>query len=279
MIRIRRMTAADIPLGMRLKEQAGWNQTEADWRRFLAMEPKGCLVAEFDDVPVGTTTTCIFGKVAWIAMVLVDKRVRGRGVGRALVTHALAYLDAAGVRSIRLDATSLGQPLYEKLGFRAQFELVRYVGVLPVRGRVASVRRAKPEDWSDLLRLDRKATGTGRAKLLERLFAEQPNDVWLSELKGYTASGYFTVRRGSQALQLGPVIGDDEVGGDLLNHACHVYKGEHVYFDIPRHNTNSQAFALGWGLTEQRSLVRMCRGADVREDLDRLWASSGPEKG
>src|SRR5262249_21010481 len=139
MIRIRRMTAADIPLGMRLKEQAGWNQTEADWRRFLTLEHKGCFVAEYKGEPVGTTTTCIFGKVAWIAMVLVDERVRGRGIGKALMEHALAYLDSTGVPSIRLDATPLGRPLYEKLGFRAQYELVRFVGELPAHGRVAGV--------------------------------------------------------------------------------------------------------------------------------------------
>jgi GNAT superfamily N-acetyltransferase len=278
MIRIRRMTIADIPLGMRLKTEAGWNQTEADWRRFLAMEPKGCFVAEYKDEPIGTTTTCVFGKVAWIAMVLVDERIRGRGIGKALLTGAIDYLDAAGVRSVRLDATSLGQPLYEKLGFRAQFELIRYTGVLPVRGRVAWVRRAKSEDWSDLLGLDRKATRTGRAKLLKRLFAEQPNDVWLAEPTGSVA-GYFTVRRGSEALQLGPVIGDYKVGGLLLGHACNVYKGERVYMDIPCNNRMPQAAALACGLTEQRRLLRMCRGPDVREDLDRLWTSSGPEKG
>jgi GNAT superfamily N-acetyltransferase len=278
MIRVRTMTLADLGLGMRLKEQAGWNQTGADWRRFLAMEPKGCFVAEFENVPAGTTTTCVFGTVAWIAMVLVDERMRGRGIGKALMTHALRYLDAAGARSIRLDATLLGQPVYEKLGFCPQFELVRYMGLLPMRGRVPSIRRAKPADWSELLRLDRKATGTGRAKLLKRLFAEYPNDVWLSELTGY-AAGYYAVRRGSQALQLGPVIGGYEGGRELLNHACHVYKGEYVYIDIPRHNKEPQDMALAWGLTEQRSLLRMCRGPDVREDVRRLWTSSGPEKG
>jgi GNAT superfamily N-acetyltransferase len=278
MIRIRRMAAADIPLGMRLKTEAGWNQTEADWRRFLAMEPKGCFVAEYNDEPVGTTTTCIFGNVAWIAMVLVDERMRGRGIGKALMKHALAFLDAADVRSVRLDATPLGRPLYEKLGFRAQFELVRCTGVLPNRGRAAKVRRAKSEDWSDLFRLDRKATKTGRAKLLKRLFAEWPNDVWVAEPTG-SATGYYTMRRGSQALQLGPVIGDYKVGGLLLSHACQAYKGERVYLDIPRNNKSPQAVALAWGLTEQRQLLRMCRGPDVREDADRLWTSSGPEKG
>src|SRR4051794_33231462 len=48
MIRIRHMTLADVPLGMRLKTAAGWNQVEADWLRMLALEPDGCFVAEWD---------------------------------------------------------------------------------------------------------------------------------------------------------------------------------------------------------------------------------------
>jgi hypothetical protein len=33
MLHLRLMTPRDVPLGMRLKEQAGWNQTEVDGRR------------------------------------------------------------------------------------------------------------------------------------------------------------------------------------------------------------------------------------------------------
>src|SRR2546426_10308735 len=44
--RLRVMTEADIPAGMRLKELAGWNQTPSDWERFLRASPAGCSVAE-----------------------------------------------------------------------------------------------------------------------------------------------------------------------------------------------------------------------------------------
>jgi hypothetical protein len=37
MISLRPLTRAEIPLGMRLKAQAAWNQLEADWLR-LAMD-------------------------------------------------------------------------------------------------------------------------------------------------------------------------------------------------------------------------------------------------
>src|SRR5258707_9241947 len=117
MIRIRTMTAADLPLGLRLCRSAGWNQTEADWQRFLDLQPDGCFVAEYNGTPAGTTTTCIFGSVAWIAMVLVEESARGRGIGTALLHHALEFLDDRGVATIRLDATPLGLSLYERLGF------------------------------------------------------------------------------------------------------------------------------------------------------------------
>ena len=88
MIRVRALTAADLPLG--LCGAAGWNQTEADWRRFLDLQPDGCFVAELDGASVGTTTTCVFSRVAWVAMALVAEAVRGRGVGAALLGAALA---------------------------------------------------------------------------------------------------------------------------------------------------------------------------------------------
>jgi GNAT superfamily N-acetyltransferase len=93
MIRIRPMIVADLSLGMYLKAQAGWNQTEADWRRCRSLQADGCCVAEPDGVAVATTTTCLCGAAAGVAMVLVDEAVRGRGVGTARMRHALAFLD------------------------------------------------------------------------------------------------------------------------------------------------------------------------------------------
>src|ERR1700693_678874 len=123
MIDLRLMTAADIPAALRLCGQAGWNQTAADWQRFLHFESQGSFVAERDGKLVGTTTTTVFGEVAWLAMVLVEQSLRGHGIGGALVRRALEFLDGQSVATVRLDATPLGRPLYERLGFVKQFEL------------------------------------------------------------------------------------------------------------------------------------------------------------
>ncbi len=278
MVHIRPLTNADVPLGMRLKQQAGWNQLEADWRRFLDMEPDGCFVAEWDGIPVGTTTTCVFGAVAWIAMVLVDAAVRGQGIGKALMQHALAYLDQRGVRRVRLDATPMGQPLYEKLGFCVEYSLARYEGKLPRADPVAGVATAQSEQFEALLQLDQAITATDRRKLLLRLFIERPEALRVVEREGRVL-GFLTVRSGIRALQIGPCLAAAEAGPLLLADAWHRYAGQFVFVDIPIGNATAVALAQAQGLAVQRPLIRMCRGPVIAERFTELWASSGPEKG
>jgi GNAT superfamily N-acetyltransferase len=278
------MNAADVPLGMRLKGQAGWNQVEADWRRFLDMQPDGCFVAELDGVAVGTTVACIFGRVAWIAMVLVDEQARGRGVGTALMRHALAFLDDQGVPSVRLDATALGQPVYEKLGFAAEYKLARYEGVLgrpgigPPAESGVCVRPAMAEDHVRVVQLDQEAIGTDRGKFLTRLFRERPDDVQLAERAG-RLEGYLAVRAGTSALQLGPCIATLDGGGALIADAATRLLKQRVFLDVPQPNEPAVRIAESLGLSVQRMFVRMCRGPRVADDLARLMLSSGPELG
>lgn len=278
------MTAEDLPLGMRLKSQAGWNQTEADWRRFRAMQPDGCLVAELDGVAVGTTVMTAFDVVAWISMVLVEKDVRGRGVGKALMNHAMQVAEELGCSTIRLDATPLGRPLYESLGFVPRYELTRYAGLagpvgLPPLPTSHVVRIAHSSDIPGILTLDDSATGTQRGKFLSRLFSEEPAAVRVCEHHGLIA-GFLTTRRGSEAVQLGPCIAEtDDAGSALLTDVLRRYAGSRVYWDVPSCHLAAAQLAKSAGLLPQRQLLRMCRGKAVNDDVARLWASSGPELG
>lgn len=278
MIHIRPMVREDLALGMRLKQQAGWNQTEADWLRQLELEPQGCFVAEVDGAPRGTTCTCQFGPVAWVAIVLVDVAVRRRGIGQALVEHALAHLDERGMSSIRLDATALGRPLYEKLGFAPQFELARWEGVLPPSPAVAGVTPLASEELPQLLDLDRGAVATDRGKLLARLYREQPESLRAVRERDRVV-GFAASRAGANATQLGPCIADAQAGPLLLADAFHRHAGQRVYLDVPLANAAAMEAARAQGLTVQRNFLRMCRGRVVEENPASFWASFGPEKG
>jgi GNAT superfamily N-acetyltransferase len=277
-IRIRAMTAEDVPVVLHLRELAGWNQREADVRRLLDLEPDGCFLAEWAGRPAGTATTCVFGPVAWVAMVLVEPALRGRGIGTALMEHALAYLDRRQVPTVRLDATPLGQPIYEKLGFVTEYRLARYQGKLPAGEPLAQLEPVRPEQLEEVARLDREVTSTDRRKLLFRLFEERPGEMRMVRRDGRVA-GFISARPGERAVQVGPCLADAEAGPLLLADACRRHAGEAVFLDIPEDNRPATALAAEWGLTVQRHLLRMVRGVPIREDVGQLWASSGPEKG
>jgi hypothetical protein len=59
----------------------------------------------------------------------------------------------------------------------------------------------------------------------------------------------------------------------------HRLAGRDCFLDIPLSLEAAVALARRHGLHEQRQLLRMYRGEEVRENLPQLWASSGPEKG
>jgi GNAT superfamily N-acetyltransferase len=279
LLRIRDMTVADIPFGMRLKQQAGWNQIEADWRRLLGLQPDGCFVAELDGVPAGTVTTCRFGPVAWVAMMLVDESFRSRGIGRCLMKHALDELDSKGALTIRLDATSLGRPLYESLDFLAEATFARLVGVLPPADGPPELPVSPSSEVVDgVAKFDLQVTGTDRGRLLRSLIEEHPESLQVAIEAGEIA-GFLLSRPGSQARRIGPCIASEQAAPLLLADARRRYAMEKITMNIPVDNAAAMALVASWGLDMTGLLTRMSRGLPVREDLQKLWASAGPEKG
>lgn len=279
MLRIRKMTQQDVSAAMRLSREAGWNQVADDWHRFLSIEPDGCFVADVDDQLVGTTVACVFDRIGWVAMVLVSSLHRGKGIGTQLTQHAVDWLEGRAVVTIRLDATPLGLPIYERLGFFRQFELIRYGGVLPQTAADSDYTPApSQEELTRAIELDRTVTHTHRAKWLTVLFAAWPDAVRLVRANG-SVLGFVAVRRGTHASQIGPCVARGNAGPRLFRHVARRYAGQAVYIDVPEPNTVATAHAESMGLHAQRHLVRMCRGEPVQEDIAQLWSSSGPELG
>lgn len=278
MITIRRMTIGDLGLGMKLSGQAGWNQTEADWRRFIELEPGGCFVGELDGHSVGTTTTCVFRKTAWIAMVLVDISARGNGVGTRLLKHAIEHLEKRRVATIRLDATSLGRPIYEKLGFTSDYNLARFGGIAPADKKDSAVFQATPDMYSDLIEFDKRMTGRERVKMLGRLFDEFPELTRV--VRRYNEiEGFITMRPGINAVQIGPSTATPYAGSLLLRDAFSRCAGEPIFVDILLDNTEAVKVVEAAGLTIQRQFTRMSRGPKTPDNIQTSWASSGAEKG
>ena len=109
-------------------EQAGWNQTAEDWRMLIDLAPESCLAIEMDSELAATTTLLCYGtRLAWVGMVLTKIKFRGQGLARRLLSEALKLAGQMNIETVKLDATDQGRPLYEKLGFRCEQPVERWV--------------------------------------------------------------------------------------------------------------------------------------------------------
>ena len=278
---IRRLSESDIPAAMRLKEAAGWNQTEADWRRLLALEPHGCFGAFKEERLVGTTTTTTYGnELAWIGMVLVDPQQRRQGIATQLLDVALGYLKER-VATVKLDATPEGQPLYERFGFEFESVLQRWSRPRPSRGNPTDRQKVMDRsEVSKLLQLDQLAFGADRSPLIEDLIAASVVAPGLLKKADGTLSGYALARPGSAADYIGPVVTNDPRQiGKLLDGALAQLQGTQVYVDC-----NTDCFANAQELSErgfvkERDLIRMTLGAPAQKTSPLIFAIAGPEVG
>jgi GNAT superfamily N-acetyltransferase len=281
-MRLRVMTEKDIPGGLRLNTVAGWNQTEADWTRFLSGSPEGCFVMEDGEKVVGTAATLSYeNRFAWISMVLVDPEYRNRGIGTKLLQRTVQYLDESGVPTLKLDATPLGKPLYEKMGFVSEYEIERWISKRAAGAAGTMKEVSLPAEQSrEILALDRDIFGADRSALLHSL-NEQAPDFTLAAPNGAQLQGYAFGRRGLLADHLGPWMASDrKTARTLLAEFLRRSLRETVIVDAMKSNRMAGEILHESGFSVARPLTRMYRGANSFPGKPNLLcAIVGPEFG
>lgn len=281
---VRLMRASDLDFASSLSTLAGWNQTPVDWKRFLATEPEGCFVAEHEGRPAGTATTIVYDQtLGWIGMMLVHPACRRRGVGAALLARCREYLHGRGVRCVKLDATPLGQPLYEKFGFRAEWSLQRWektsagATFSQADTRLRAWRNSDPEAVRSL---DTTAFGVNRQHLLGTLAAAS-RVALVAESSGSEVAGFGFLRAGARADYLGPVVARDGGAAKVMIEALLAAAGDQgVFWDVPDPNREAVRLAATLGFVPQRPLLRMFIGEDRSPgDPCLQFGIGGPEIG
>ena len=284
-MRIRVMTKQDIPAGLRLNTLSGWNQTSADWERFLVSSPRGCFVMEDGNKVVGTAATiCYENRFAWIGMVLVDPEYRKQGIGTQLLNKTIEHLDHANISTIKLDATPLGKPLYTKLGFVSEFELERWVLKRPP-GTISTIPSTPPAalteaQQQEIFTLDRKCFGADRSFLLRSLYDQAPElaiTAWQNGVPPCFAFG----RHGLFADHVGPCMATSRAAAEnLLSEFLARSSREILIVDCIKSNPGVVESLAALGFVPSRPLTRMVRGPDAYPGRpDSLWAILGPEFG
>jgi ribosomal protein S18 acetylase RimI-like enzyme len=220
-------------------------------------------------------------RFAWVGMVLVDPDFRGEGIGTQLLKLSFEIL--RGIPAIRLDATPQGRPVYERLGFVAEYELSRMqieVKEVPKSTRPEECRPMTAQDLEAVLELDRPIFGADRSPVLQWALTQAPEYAWV--LEGSTGiDGYCFGRHGFNFEQIGPVIAQQPEGAERLVASCLRGKVGRQFILDPLHFSDDW---LGWlsrmGFVHQRPFTRMYLGDNLYPGLpQKQWAIWGPEFG
>jgi predicted GNAT family N-acyltransferase len=257
-VQIRAMTAADLAAAYALSREQQWPHREEDWAGFLTLGQG--LVAESEREILGTTMSWLYGAdYATLGMVIVANAAQGMGIGRQMMRAAINQL---GDRTILLNATDEGLNLYKSMGFVATGSVYQHQGAafsVPMAGLVPNERVApmKSGEVPDIARLDERATGLDRSRVVEYL-CDTAQGVVLN--RDGEQAGFALFRRFGRGYSIGPTVAPD-IGGAkaLITHWLGSNVGMFCRLDVPEGSGLS-----GWldelGLPCVGRVTRMCRG-------------------
>jgi GNAT superfamily N-acetyltransferase len=268
---IRLLTTGDLDGAFGLSAAIGWNQRLADWRMLLQLAPAGSFAAVADDQIIGTAIGIDYGAFGWIAMMLVDPACRGRGLGARLLEAAMGGVPP-GI-PLRLDATPLGRPLYQRYAFEDETRLTRHVAepLDLARGRPSRPSADIPSDLAS-----RHVRGLTRADLPaviardDRIFGAHRRILleWALEGAGQYAqvidtdagAQYCFGRPGRLFDQIGPVVADDDdTARALVSASLRAADGRALVIDAFDRHRGFTGWLQSRGFSASRPLFRMRR--------------------
>lgn len=189
---------------LKLSQEMSWPYRLEDWDIALQLG-KGFVLQRAGEV-IGTAAWWAYGEThAFVGMIIVANAAQGRGYGARLMD---ALLTSARPRSILLNATPQGIPLYRRRGFVPVGDIHQHQGI-PVECYTAAssrlVRSMTALDFEAVARLDREASGLERRPLLNRLF--DSGNGYILQRDG-SPRGYAISRLFGRGHVIGPVVAE-----------------------------------------------------------------------
>lgn len=238
--------------GLRMSQDAGWPHRREDWA-FVAGISKGAVALEGDTV-VAIALATPFGDVGMANLILVDSKLRGRGLGRTIMKRAM---DCIAPKVWRLVATTDGLPLYESLGFKPAGEILQQQGVVTSIAPMGSAAWAELGDITTIRRLDLGASGMERGTLYDAL-ERKARFVVLRE--GADITGFATLRAFGRGKVAGPVVARNlRDAQSLLSLIMAECEGQFLRIDTGI-NSGLADWVSAYGLTHAGSGIQMQRG-------------------
>jgi GNAT superfamily N-acetyltransferase len=168
------------------------------WRQelevYLTAEPDGWFVADDGGVIVAMAGALLYGSFCWLGLVATLPGHERRGLATRLSATVSEWAMGLGCRTVALDASEKGRPVYERLGFRPVGETLALIApASPPAGVDDGPKADSLAGVDELLPLDREVFGGDRARLLRAIWElESPRGYMIRDENG--PAGYLFAR-------------------------------------------------------------------------------------
>ena len=113
-------------------------------------------------------TTMLHESSAWLACIIVHPNHRKKGLGNIITQSLINGIDRERFKTIYLDATEMGYPVYKKIGFEVESEYVHlHQELLIDPGNISkNIYTFQQEFINEILKLDEEISGERRRGIL-----------------------------------------------------------------------------------------------------------------
>ncbi len=257
---LRVLSPDEAPSVLKLMGRIGWDHSLDQTRECIVWGGKGSFCLALGDEIVGTAIANKYSqRLAWIGLVISDPDYQRRGFARRLMNHAMSYL--SDVDSVMLDASTMGYPLYDKMGFQSLYKINVYIGAPQRFEPSPSIRPMTNDDMPATLEMDYDAVGVSRSAVLHWLFETGQGFV---ATQGNNITGFILIKKHLDTLRLAGWNARDAATAEALFQLGSTLAAEENYpnyrINVPELNTSACDIITRHHIPYDRYVTRMVYG-------------------
>jgi ribosomal protein S18 acetylase RimI-like enzyme len=231
-----------------------------DLRLYRQIQPDGWFVASQEKHLVGMVGATNYETFAHVGLMAIHPDVQRQGVGLALMQFILARLEQQQVPMVLLDASEVGRPLYDKLGFIAYDETFMFQrqGNFAMSAQTPHIQAISVRELDELVQWDTDVFGANRRKVFQVLLDVFPERAFIQRDDEGQLIGYLFAQKN----RIGPwVMLRPHNAEELLQAALALPYKEPVSMTVPAANQEAIELLQHYGFERVRTNRRMGRGA------------------
>jgi len=243
------------------------------------LQPAGTFLAHDRETTTGVVFALKYSDYAYVGPLGVHPDFQRQGIGFVLMERILAWLDGQEVTRVALDASSMGQSIYEKLGFVPfdQVNIFQRQSEGPIFQPPPDAQHLSPQNLDLITATDKQAFGTNRSRVLQALLDCYPQrGFFLKDEQGNIASYLIAQER-----SIGPWVAQTKTDAELLLKAALSLSFDGpISVIVPQENAEATVLLEGFGFEKTRVLRHMVRGANTPAgQRDKVYGQSSPSLG